>query len=186
VDEDMQKRLAETEDELRKKEILLLREKSEKEGMVLELSAKRDVLKGELDEARAREAAAQNQAERLAQAVEERDRIKELNAQKIAILESEVKRLRRVQDDLQDERGRLMETLEAHQLRQLQHPQLIQGEASYASIEMLSAAPGRDEKVQALTARCQQLSSLLNVRAEPQIYSCLDRLQISDKKAGSS
>jgi hypothetical protein len=160
-DENSQQRVNQLKEELRLKEVLLLRERAEKDAALRELSVTNEKLKEDL--------------QRVLVSSKHAERLNNLNLENTSRLEAEIKRLKQIQENLQDERNRLIETLESHQSKQMQYPQLIQGESSYSSIEMLSPSSNREasksvsaltesQKIRELNARCQELSAMLNVR----------------------
>ena len=181
-DEKSIQKVNQMKEELRLKEVLLLRERAEKDAVLQEYMVRNDHLKQEFGQLQNTELSLKTQIEKLTHISKELERSNEINQEKNSHLESEVRRLKQIQENLQDERTRLIETLETEQSRSRRaaslatHPQLVQGESNYSSIEMLSPGSQRDigsqmfasmtdaQKIRELSARCQELSSLLNVR----------------------
>ena len=168
-DENSLQKINQMKEELRMREVLLLRERSEKDSVLQELSVRNNQLKEELGKAQQSEFSYRTQIERLVQSGRDAARMNEINAEKILTLEAEIRRLRQTEENLQDDRQRLIETLHSHQSKKLQYPQLIQGEANYSSIEMISTSEEQvgsitqAQKIRELTARCEELSLLLKV-----------------------
>ena len=128
-DESSQHKVNQLKEELQLKEVFLLRERAEKDSVLLELTVSNDHLKEDL--------------QRVLVSSKNAERLNQLNLENVSRLEAETKRLRQIQENLEDERNRLIEALQSQQNKQM-YPQLIQGESNYSSIEMLSPGSNRD------------------------------------------
>jgi len=180
-DENSQQRVNQLKEELRLKEVLLLRERAEKDAALLELSVTNNTLKEDL--------------QRVLVSSKHAERLNNLNLENTSRLEAEIKRLKQIQENLQDERNRLIETLESHQSKQMQYPQLIQGESNYSSIEMLSPSSNREagsknvpaftesQKIRELNARCQELSALLDANTAEKQQRSKESKEVDGLKA---